>query len=102
MAIGKDKHAQIDGFLAMCGVGIGATFGTAEMAARFALANEHTALSVTMCLFVGSSSSIVHYTSKAVLMAMVIQVPICRRNGWPRSTICGTGVESSFLYQQSR
>jgi len=50
-AINKNKHAEIDGYLAMCGVGIGATFGTAEMVARFALANEHTAISVTMCLF---------------------------------------------------
>jgi hypothetical protein len=52
MAVDKNAHGQINGFLGMTGAGIGLTIASLEIQSRFALPNEHTAVSVTMNLFV--------------------------------------------------
>ncbi|KAF8334316.1 MFS general substrate transporter [Cantharellus anzutake] len=51
MAMSNNSKPQISGFLAVCGISVGMTIGTAEMVARFALADQHTAISVTINLF---------------------------------------------------
>lgn len=52
LAISQNHHEQINGFLAVCGLGIGLTTGTLEMQARFILPREQTSVSTTMNLFV--------------------------------------------------
>ena len=52
--ISQNKHGEINGFLAMTGVGIGLTIGTLEMQSRFLLPKEMNSVSTTMNLFVRS------------------------------------------------
>ena len=55
MAIKHNKKAQIAGFLAMSGAGVGFSLGSVALQARFCLPEEMKAISVTMSLFVCSS-----------------------------------------------
>lgn len=51
LATSQNKHAQISGFLAMAGAGIGMSIGMTEMQARFLLPKQQNAVSTTMSLF---------------------------------------------------
>ncbi|KAF8300500.1 MFS general substrate transporter [Clavulina sp. PMI_390] len=50
-AISENNHGQINGFLAMCGAGIGFSMGTLEMQPRFLLPKERSSPLTTMHLF---------------------------------------------------
>ncbi|KAF8298347.1 MFS general substrate transporter, partial [Clavulina sp. PMI_390] len=50
-AISENSHGQINGFLAMCGAGIGFSMGTLEVQSRFLLPKEQNSLLTTMHLF---------------------------------------------------
>ncbi|KAF8300489.1 hypothetical protein DL93DRAFT_548023 [Clavulina sp. PMI_390] len=54
-AISENSHGQINGFLAMCGAGIGFSMGTLEVQSRFLLPKEQNSLLTTMHLFVSYS-----------------------------------------------
>lgn len=55
-AISKNNHNQINGFLAMAGVGVGMSLGSLELQSRFLLKMELNAVASTMNLFVRTIS----------------------------------------------
>ncbi|KAF8306383.1 MFS general substrate transporter, partial [Clavulina sp. PMI_390] len=50
-AISENSHGKVNGFLAMCGAGVGFSMGTLEVQSRFLLPKEQNSLLTTMHLF---------------------------------------------------
>ncbi|KAF9510792.1 hypothetical protein BS47DRAFT_1406808 [Hydnum rufescens UP504] len=73
MAVDKNAHGQINGFLGMTGAGIGLTIASLEIQSRFALPNEHTAVSVTMNLFFRTAGGTIGLAQMAAVLESKIR-----------------------------
>jgi len=66
----KDKVIMADGFLVMCGIGIGLTFGPLVIHAQFSQPDDRIAIVVALNLFVSSPKPISN-------IIVYVDVPLC-------------------------
>lgn len=98
-AIWEANNGQVNGFLALAGVGAGMTFGPISIQGQFVVAKKYKTVVVTLSLFVSCFPRILRMPKTNDTAS---SVPYCGWHDRPRSTIRCTRVTNSTPPQRSR